>query len=49
MAFYDLRWDLLQLIESIYGKMDNDEYISLMWQCPSIEWREALKTRFENT
>ena len=48
-AFYDLQWDLLKLVESLYGKITNDEYLSLIQECPSKEWKEALLTRFYNT
>ena len=47
-AFYDLQWDLLKLVESLYGKITNDEYLSLIQECPSKEWKEALLTRFYN-
>lgn len=47
-AFYDLQWDLLKLVESLYGKITNDEYLSLIQECPSKEWKEALLTRFCN-
>ena len=47
-AFYDLQWDLLKLVESLYGKITNDEYLSLIQECPSKEWQEALLTRFYN-
>ena len=48
VAFYDLQWDLLKLVESLYGKITNDEYLSLIQECPSKEWKEALLTRFYN-
>ena len=48
-AFYDLQWDLLKLVESLYGKITNDEYLSLIQECPSKEWREALLARYNNT
>lgn len=47
-AFYDLQWDLLKLVESLYGKITNDEYLSLIQECPSKEWKETLLTRFYN-
>ncbi|SDD44551.1 hypothetical protein SAMN04487894_10983 [Niabella drilacis] len=47
-AFYDLQWDLLQLVESLYGKINNEEYFLLIQQCPSTEWRAALSSRYEN-
>ena len=47
-AFYDLQWDLLKLVESLYGKITNDEYLSLIQECTSKEWKEALLTRFYN-
>lgn len=47
-ALYDLQWDLLKLVESLYGKITNDEYLSLIQECPSKEWKEALLTRFYN-
>ena len=48
-AFYDLQWDLLKLVESLYGKITNDKYHSLIQECPSKEWREALLARYNNT
>jgi len=47
-AFYDLHWDLLQLIESLYGKVDNEQYLNLINTCPSAEWKEALLSRYQN-
>jgi len=47
-AFYDLQWDLLQLVESLYGKINNEEYFLLIQRCPSTEWRAALSSRYEN-
>ena len=47
-AFYDLHWDLLQLIEGLYGKVDNAQYIHLINTCPSTAWKEALQSRYQN-
>ena len=44
-----LQWDLLKLVESLYGKITNDKYHSLIQECPSKEWREALLARYNNT
>lgn len=47
-AFYDLQWDLLQLMESLYGKIDDEAYINIIDECPSSEWKEALLNRYRN-
>ncbi len=47
-AFYDLHWDLLQLIESLFKNIPIDEYENLIKECPSKEWRETLQARLEN-
>jgi hypothetical protein len=47
-AFYDLQWDLLQLIESLYKKIDITDYKELIEKCPSEEWKSGLKKRLEN-
>jgi hypothetical protein len=46
--FYDLHWDLLQLIESLYGKISNEKYLELISQCTSKEWNEMLINRYNN-
>ncbi|OJX32664.1 MAG: hypothetical protein BGO86_10415 [Chryseobacterium sp. 36-9] len=47
-AFYDLQWDLLQLVESLYGNIDDKSYINIINECPSAEWKEALLNRYRN-
>ncbi|MCG8484488.1 MAG: hypothetical protein MJA31_14350 [Clostridia bacterium] len=44
-AFYDLHWTLLQLIESLFGKIELSKYEKLIAKCPSAEWNEALHDR----
>ena len=47
-AFYDLQWDLLKLVESLYGNIKDEEYLNLINKCPSEEWKDGLLTRFNN-
>lgn len=47
-AFYDLQWELLHLIESVYSNSSDEEYIKLIEKCPSKEWQDILLMRFAN-
>ncbi|WP_255373695.1 hypothetical protein [[Flexibacter] sp. ATCC 35103] len=47
-SFYDLQWTLLHLVESLFGKIDNNKYQDLIKNCPSVEWKETLNVRLNN-
>lgn len=47
-AFYDLQWHLLQLVESMIKEVSEADYLRLISQCPSEEWREGLINRYKN-
>ena len=46
-AFYDLQWRLLQLVESMIKEVSEADYLRLISQCPSEEWREVLINRYK--
>jgi len=48
VAFYDLQWRLLQLVESMIKEVSEADYLRLISQCPSEEWREGLINRYKN-
>ena len=48
IAFYDLQWRLLQLVESMIKEVSEADYLRLISQCPSEEWREGLINRYKN-
>ena len=45
--FYDLHWDLVRLIESFLWQ-NEQQYLKIINQCPSEEWKEVLNTRYIN-
>ena len=45
--FYDLHWDLVRLIES-FLMQNEQQYLEIINQCPSEEWKEVLNTRYIN-
>ena len=45
--FYDLHWDLVILIESFLMQYEQ-QYLEIINQCPSEEWKEVLNTRYIN-
>ena len=45
--FYDLHWDLVRLIESFLTQ-NEQQYLEIINQCPSKEWKEVLNTRYIN-
>ena len=47
-ALYDLQWRLLQLVESMIKEVSEADYLRLISQCPSEEWREGLINRYKN-
>ena len=47
-AFYDLQWRVLQLVESMIKQVSETDYLCLIGQCPSEEWREVLINRYKN-
>ena len=46
-ASYDLHWDLVRLIESFLTQ-NEQQYLEIINQCPSKEWKEVLNTRYIN-
>lgn len=47
-AFYDLQWTLLRLVESMVKYENEINYLHLIRQCPSEEWRNAMMDRYKN-
>ena len=47
-AFYYLQWTLLRLVESMVKYENEVNYLHLISQCPSEEWREGLINRYKN-
>lgn len=47
-AFYDLQWSLLRLVESMVNYESEADYLHLIGQCPSEEWRESMIIRYNN-
>ena len=47
-AFYDLQWTLLRLVESMVKYENEVNYLHLISQCPSEEWRNAMMDRYKN-
>jgi len=47
-GLFGVEWTLLHLFESIFFNIEEDKYIQLIAECPSKEWHENLKIRFEN-
>ena len=45
--FYDLHWDLVRLIESFLWQ-NEQQYLKIINQCLSEEWKEVLNTRYIN-
>ena len=45
--FYDLHWDLVRLVESFLWQ-NEPQYLKIINQCPSEEWKEVLNTRYIN-
>ena len=45
--FYDLHWDLVRLIESFLMQSEQ-QYLEIINQCPSEEWKEVLNIRYIN-
>jgi len=45
--FYDLHWDLVRLIESFLWQ-NEQQYLEIINQCPSEEWKKVLNTRYIN-
>ena len=46
-GLFGAEWTLLHLFETIFS-IEEDEYIRLIAECPSKEWRETLTARLEN-
>ena len=45
--FYDLHWDLVRLIGG-FLMQNEQQYLEIINQCPSEEWKEVLNTRYIN-
>ena len=46
-GLFGVEWTLLHLFETVFP-MEEDEYVRLISECPSKEWRERLLARLEN-
>jgi hypothetical protein len=46
---YGLEWTLLHLIESLFTQISKSEYEELILKCNSLEWKNLLLTRVENS
>lgn len=46
---YGLEWRLLHLIESLFVQINKSEYEELILKCNSLEWKNLLLTRLENS
>ena len=47
-AFYYFQWTLLRLVESMVKYENEVNYLHLISQCPSEEWRNAMMDRYKN-
>ena len=47
-GLFGVEWSLLHLFETIFPCEEIEEYVQLIAECPSEEWREHLLQRVEN-
>ena len=47
-SFYDLQWDLLHLVETLYTNAGMEKYEAMIEKCQSTEWRETMEIRLSN-
>ncbi|MDE5569600.1 MAG: hypothetical protein K2I82_02970 [Ruminococcus sp.] len=45
---YDLNWDLLHTIETVFSSIDTERYRSLIEKCNNEEFRKILCIRLQN-
>lgn len=46
--FFDLEWDLLHCVETIYATISEEECLRIIQQCPSKKWKYILLKRLQN-
>jgi hypothetical protein len=47
-GLFGVEWSLLHIFESVYNKIPDAEYINIIEECPSKEWKETLIERLQN-